>query len=175
MGKGKLEGRSREPPVRTLFGCNVSVSKSVKAASVAYKAAPLQGAGFLLPTVSSAPFELSCELVLGVLDHAAQAFGPDRLSAETGHGLLFEEVGSGHRDREGFGVFRDQPFHYFVCRAPGIGIEDLDPAGFIDLVNHRPLSVEDDHYVCACRVLIFGQRFDQIIASRSRFPLMQGQ
>ena len=46
MGRGKLKDRSREPPVRTLFGGNASVSK-VKATSAADETAPLQGAGFL--------------------------------------------------------------------------------------------------------------------------------
>ena len=64
MGDGKLEDRSREPPVRTLFGGDASVFKLVKATSAADEAAPLQGAGFLLPAVWSGLFELTNSVVV---------------------------------------------------------------------------------------------------------------
>jgi hypothetical protein len=61
-------GHSREPPAGMAFGCETAATKNRKAASAAYKAAPLQSAGLWIAfrRFSSVPFEFRSFVVVRI-------------------------------------------------------------------------------------------------------------
>jgi hypothetical protein len=61
-------GCSREPPAGMAFGCETAATKNRKAASAAYKAAPLQSAGLWIAfrRFSSVPFEFRSFVVVRI-------------------------------------------------------------------------------------------------------------